>query len=184
MEILGKSNDPKHLFETVSVRLNAVQLKYADADSEPGSDPETARLAVVANSEQVEISEDDESGQTGDVSGKIADLNDRFRLSDPNSNGDIPGEWVLDADVKALAPTVKGAIKRKIRETPPDGFADCPLHDHGRVEHQTKQDQLVIVWVIRTYADSSMLRLATHPEDPDQSYRVLAVTLSDEARGE
>ena len=83
-------------------------------------------------------------------------------------------------DVKALAPTVKAAIKKKIRNMEQDDFADSPVRDRGRFVHETKSYTYTVIWLLKVFQDDMMLAEAEHPDDPENSYRLLAVSLSDE----
>jgi len=172
-------NPVNDAFEALGRKLRVIDMKYNNAEGET----KRTDLVVLSNDEKLEepiIEDNGETDQGEDLSGKIADLNDQFRTCKPSASSEINGEWIYGDDINALPPTTRAAIKKKIREYPLDQFTDCPLHDRGRFIHETKKDSFTVIWMIKVYQDDMMLAEAEHPDDPAQSYRTLAVTLSEQ----
>lgn len=121
----------------------------------------------------------DESENSGNESGKIAALNDRFRQSYPTPNEDIKGEWLFDEDITKLGSRVEANIGRKIAQIGDDGgFEGSPLRDRGSFDHSNRR----VIWLIKTYADESMQADAADPADAGQSFRLMLVSLADESQ--
>ncbi|MEL6202299.1 MAG: hypothetical protein AAFR39_08050, partial [Pseudomonadota bacterium] len=174
-------------FEALGRKFRVIDMKYNNGEGETKRND----LVVVSNDVQPDepvtetqdepvVETQSETDQGEELSGKIADLNDQFRSCTSLSSNEFNGEWIYGDDIKALPPTTKAAIKKKIREYPLDQFTDCPLHDRGRFVHETKKDSFTVIWMIKVYQDDMMLAEAEHPDDPAQSYRTLAVALSDQ----
>lgn len=160
------------LFDDLCVKLSEIEARFqTDVPNLPDEDDELPDLRLVPS----DTDWDNENDQTGDVSGKIAALNDRFRQNPSAEDSNINGEWFLGDDVTALPPPTKAAIKRYIAEH--DDFADCPTHDRGAFIYEAKSATYNVAWMIRVFADDQMQADATHPEDPSQSFRLLMVSL-------
>lgn len=173
------SNPMADAFEALGRKFRVIEMKY----NTPEEEAKRKDLVVVSENKSMdEVSEqgERETDQNEDLSGKIADLNDQFRGCKPSASSEINGEWIYGDDIKALPPTTKAAIKKKIREFPADQFVGCPLHDRGRFVHESKTARYAVIWMMKVYQDDSLLAEAEHPADPAQSYRTLAVALSDE----
>lgn len=175
-----KSSDPMtDAFEALGRKFRVIEMKYRN----PEEEAKRTDLVVVSDSKPFDESAFDEQSETDqkeDLSGKIADLNDQFRGCKSSASSEINGEWIYGDDIKALPPTTKAAIKKKIREFPADQFVGCPLHDRGRFVHESKTARYAVIWMMKVYQDDLLLAEAEHPADPAQSYRTLAVTLSEE----
>jgi hypothetical protein len=159
------------LFDELSAGLTKVENKHTVGSDSDDTIPEFEVVAGMDYKEKVEGND-----QKGGESSKIASLNDRFRQSDPSTpNSDIQGEWIFSEDIAKLGATVEANIGRKVREFS-DFADDRPLHDKGNFKHSKH----TIKWQIRVYEDDSMQSETTTPEDPDKSYRVMLVVISDE----
>lgn len=179
--IIKIGNPAGEAFEALQRKLRVIGMKYNSSDEQ---EARRTDLSVVADNEHTEeppVEEKSETDQKEDLSAKIAVLNDQFRSGKSSTSTAINGEWIYGDDIKALPPTTKAAIKKKVREYPTDQFTDQqPLHDIGRFVHETKSASYTVIWMIKVYQDGMMLAEAEHPDDPAISYRTLAVTLSDQ----
>ena len=160
------------VFDRLSEELSKVENKHNVGEASSDAIPEHEIVAGLDYDEKVKRND-----QTGDVSGKIASLNDRFRQNRPTADGEIKGRWILGDDIEELSGPTKAAIKKKVQAY--SGFEEFPLHDHGAFEYRSKDRGLSVIWKIGIYDDETLTNEATHPEDPAQSYRVLLLDLSD-----
>jgi len=165
------------LFEGLSDQLTAIENKHSIGNDDEEAIPEFEVVAGLDYKEKVE-----KSGQTGDLSGKIASLNDRFRKSDPNKDCDIPGEWLWLEETKALPGPTKAALRRIIQGYGDEEFEDVPLHNFGTFEHDTKGKTLTVEWQIKIYEDDTLVAEAANPDDSIKSYRVLAIGHTEKAQ--
>ncbi|WP_298987440.1 DUF3768 domain-containing protein [uncultured Roseibium sp.] len=166
------------LFADLDASLGVVEIKY-DPDHQT---PNTPDLEIVASNDPEEQAEELENGNenSGDESAKIAALNDRFRQTHSTEDDEIKGEWMIGDDINALPAPTKAAIKRKVAEFA--DFEDCPLHDCGAFPHISKNKVHSVIWQIGMFTDETKTALAEHPADPQRSYRVIVVTLSDDKK--
>lgn len=163
------------LFEDLCSGLSEVEVRFSENLPHQADEDEHKPDLRIVPSELYE----DESDQTGDESGQIAALNDRFRQTQAAQDGEIKGEWIMDDALNDLPPPTKAAIKKKIMAY--DDFEGCPLHDRGAFEHVSKSKSYPIVWMIRVFEDQTLQTEAAAPEDASRSYRAMLVTLSDQA---
>lgn len=156
------------LFGKLDGELSKVEKKY---DSSADEVPE---FEVVAGLDKAGKAKGND--QTGDLSGKIASLNDRFRQNPDAEDNDIKGEWVMGKDITALPFTTKAAIKKRIADY--SAFDDRPLHDRGSFTYESNGNTYKVLWMIKVFEDASKSAEASKPEDQQASYRVLVATLS------
>ncbi len=110
---------------------------------------------------------------------KIAELNDRFRLSlgIPAFSGGIPGKVVMTAGIAALSADDMTAILTRVREFS-DFNADndpCGQHDFGAFDHGGQK----VFFKIDYYAPD-MVRGSDDPADPCKTVRVLTILFASE----
>lgn len=163
------------LFDKLSDDLTKVENKHNVGDDSEDAIPEFEVVAGLDYKNKVKGND-----QTGDESGKIAALNDRFRQNQSAEDGEINGKWIMGGDVIALPPPTKAAIKRKIAEF--EDFEDCPLHNRGDFLHISKDKTYPVIWQIKVFEDDLLKKEATEPSDPRRSYRVMLVDLSDDKK--
>lgn len=171
----------KRLFDELDTSLSVIETRFLDGQDIP-------------HLPDIEIEEHDDPGlhddenlgsgndQTGDVSGKIAALNDRFRQNQPTADSQIKGRWILGDDIEKLPGTTKAAIKKKVHEY--SDFEAFPLHDRGAFEYRSKDKSFPVIWMIKVYEDESLAIEVDHAQDLANSYRVLLLDLADETGGE
>ena len=174
--------DPtRQLFDELSASLSAIEARFTGGEEIPNLPDDHAtnqRKSDLHVVEQV----DDENDQTGDESGQIAALNDRFRQTQTTDDDEIKGEWIMGDDIDALPVPTKAAIKRRIVEY--TDFDARPLHDRGAFDYESKGTVYPVIWMLKVYDDASKMTEAEHPGDPDRSYRVMLVTVSDQSSEE
>lgn len=167
------NNTYEQLFDDFCNSLTQIEAKYSPVRvGNSGVDAQEGRRPFSV------VGTQSENDQTGDESGKIADLNDRFRQNQSTEDDEIKGEWIMGDDITALPGPTKAAIKKKIGEH--TDFLDWPLRDRGVFTHTTKGKALHVAWMIKVYDDPSLKSESQTPGDPSRSYRVMLVTLSDE----
>ncbi|WP_420412412.1 hypothetical protein [Roseibium sp.] len=160
------------VFDRLSEDLSKVENKHNVGEASADAIPEHEIVADLDYDEKVKRND-----QTGDVSGKIASLNDRFHQNQTTADDEIKGRWILGDDIEELPGPTKAAIKKKVQAY--SGFEEFPLHDHGAFHYRSKDRILPVIWKIGVYQDDSLTKEADHPEDPAQSYRLLLLDLSD-----
>ena len=175
-KVMKTSNPMTEASEALGRRFRVIGMKYNSSDGENKRDD----LVVVSNDDPPV---EDVNGEHVDIDvtaefiAKIAAKNDGFRQCDLTKNTEFKGTWLYDDGVKALTPTTKAAIKKKIREFPLDQFEECPLHDFGNFNHTTKNEVLNVHWQIEIFGDESKLTKPEYTEGDKSDYRVLTVSL-------
>ena len=176
------------IFEQLETDFATIEAKYGTAES---AAPE---LKVIVNPDP--LAENDmpppeltavEDEQTGietetderSLTEQIADLNDRFRQSWPESDSDVPGFTHISPGLVALGEVVEAEVRSAVAaydgftsETDPNGF-----HDYGEFDHEQAGR---VMWKFETFTDEACEKPAEHPEDPTRSYRVLMIFLASE----
>jgi hypothetical protein len=110
---------------------------------------------------------------------KIAELNDRFRLSlgIPAFSGGIPGKVVMTAGIAALPADDMTAILTNVREFSDFTPDNDPRgeHDFGAFEHGGQR----VFWKIDYYAPD-MVHGSEDPADPCKTVRILTIMFASE----
>lgn len=109
--------------------------------------------------------------QTSDVTKRIRELNDRFRMTL------VGGVLVTTRSVAALAEGIKGILLEKVRNFENFSEDNDPHqeHDFGTVELDGEKYYFKL-----DYYDRSMEMASPDPSDPAKTKRVLTIMRSDE----